>query len=146
MSYDYGLKEISKATGLTGIEAKHIATSLKKQNIGFDVVDWKTLGEESRDFGDRTKVVKQKLGQMYGISTGIVKSDIGNLNQAFNESQEDFFTAPLREINERRSKRARMIDYNLQAKQTFHSYDKEGVKKWKKHPNRFDIFGVDDKW
>jgi len=95
MSYDYGLKEISKATGLTGIEAKHIATSLKKQNIGFDVVDWKTLGEESRDFGDRTKVVKQKLGQMYGISTGIVKSDIGNLNQAFNESQEDFFTAPL---------------------------------------------------
>ena len=146
MKYDSGLKIISKATGMTGVEAKHIVNALNKQNIGFDVVDWKTLGEEARGFGDRTKGVKRKLREMYGISTGIVESDMGNVERAFNESQEEFTTSPLREINDRRSKRARIIDLNLQTKHTFHSYNEEGVKKWKKHPNRFDIFGVDDKW
>ena len=46
--------------------------------------------------------------------------------------------------HERRSKKSKMMDYSKGAKKTYDPTNKAGVKKWRKHPNRYDIIGIDD--
>jgi len=43
----------------------------------------------------------------------------------------------------KRGKRAVAVDRSKQARRTFSPKSKKGVKKWKKHPERYDIRGVD---
>ena len=144
MRYDHGLKKISKYTGLTGVEAKHIAQSLKKQDVDFETVDWKTIGEDMYGYGSRTGSVKEKLSSMYGISLDVSEKQIGVDMKMHDDVQEGFIIDNLMRIHERRSKKSRQMDYRRSAKGTFKSTDEKGVKKWKKHPNRYDIIGIDD--
>jgi hypothetical protein len=52
----------------------------------------------------------------------------------------------LRKYHEKkRGKRAVAVDRSKQARRTFSPKSKKGVKKWKKHPERYDIRGVDTK-
>lgn len=48
-------------------------------------------------------------------------------------------------VQERRSKRAVSMDAKRTAKNTFGLSDTDDFWKWMKHPNRFDILGVDSK-
>lgn len=45
----------------------------------------------------------------------------------------------------KRGKRAVAVDRSKQARRTFSPKSRKGVKKWKKHPERYDIRGVDTK-
>jgi len=152
MVYDYGIKEIAKFTGLTGIEAKHVAQSLKKQNIDYKVIDWKTLGEDAYDYGKRTNVIWSKLGSMYGISkpetlTGIKQDIVKHVEQQRGIPEEVRFAGFQKEIcmskHLQRSPRAIQMDDIKKAKKRFKVSNLEGVQKWMKHPNRYDVIGID---
>ena len=138
MPYDYGLKKIAKHTGLTGVEAKNIAQAFKAKALDIEVVDWETIGGDLYGHGSRTKGVKHHLSEMYGIS-------LDQPEVARHESQaEHACLNELMNIFERRSKRSKQLDLSINAKQIFKHTDVEGVKLWKKDPNRYDIKGIDD--
>ena len=150
MSYDYGLREIARHTGVTGVEAKNIARALHNQNIGYDVIDWKTLGEDSRDFGNRSGAVWNKLSSMYGVSKPStiagIKQDIGRFEESKMERPFDaigFQYDLCNSIHLKRSRKAILLDDNIRADNVFKITDLVGVQKWMKAPNRFDILGVD---
>jgi len=142
MSYDYGIKEISKWTGLTGVQSKHVVRELGKRGIAYDLIDWKAVGESARDYGDRYSATFNKIQEMYGIQrkpreykrlpsrsplpqlTGI-QMEMCNIRQA------------------KRSFKAQLVDQHKPARRTFNITNKKGVKLWMKNPNRFDIRGID---
>lgn len=138
MSYDYGRKHISKHTGLTGLEAGNIAKRLDRMGLDYQSFDWKTIGEDSRDYGSRSKSVKNKLTKMYGVGFG------NPMEEKYTNMSKDMILSELNEINERRTSKAIEMDLNRKAKHTYKPTNKKGVRKWKKHPNRYDIIGVDD--
>lgn len=144
MGYDYGRKIISKYTGLTGVEASNILKGLQKQNLDYDLFDWKTIGEDLYGHGKKTSGVKQKLKSMYGVALDMPISSIGSEIQKYSEIEVADVMSNLMEIHERRSPHARMMDLNLRAKKTFKPSNKKGVELWKKNPNRYDIIGIDD--
>lgn len=139
-NYDYGLKTISHHTGLTGVESKNLARKLQAKNLDYQSYDWKTIGEDSKDYGSRTSSVENKLKSMYGVS---LNEDKFNQSE-FTELETDHAISNLRAIHETRTFKSQQMDGNLNAKQCFNPLDKEGVKKWKKHPNTSDIENVDD--
>ena len=68
MSYREELrKRISKWTSLRGIEVDNILNALQEKNVDPYTIDWKTLGEEIKDFGDRYQATWDWLSKMYGI-------------------------------------------------------------------------------
>lgn len=71
MPYDHGLSEISKATGLTGVEAKHIAMKLKEMNVDPQTIDWAGAISDARDYGDRYNAVKKYLANYYGLNVDV---------------------------------------------------------------------------
>lgn len=142
MSYDYGRKRISKAIGLTGVEAGHISRALKKQHLDPDAYDWEGALSDATDYGDRFEAVKQKLKDQYGLSLN-TRDTAADVNE-WEGRQNDMMVSDLMNIFERRSPRSKAIDLNRNAKQTFDPSDEIGVRKWKKHPNRYDIKGIDD--
>jgi len=144
MNYDYGIKYISKHTGLTGIEASNIVKDLRKQDLDYDLFDWETIGADLYGHGKRSKGVKSKLKSMYGISLGIPVSNIKTEIKKYSDIEVSDVMSNLMEIHSRRKPHARMIDLNLRAKKTFKPTNKIGVELWKKNPNRYDIIGIDD--
>ena len=152
MNYDYGIKHISKMTGLSGVQAKHVMKGLRKQNIGFDVIDWKTLGGDAKDFGSRSEAVWDKLGNMYGISKPQTQSGIKHNIQRYRGMAEKIPTHVMTSglQNEMcqarhlaRTPRAIQMDDRKKAKKRFKVTNQKGVKKWMKHPNMYDIIGID---
>lgn len=138
MRYDYGLKKVSKHTGLTGIEAKNIVNEFKKRNIDVETVDWETIGSDLYGHGKRVGGVKHHLRHMYGI-------DLSQPNTSRYEGQmEHASLQSLMNIHERRGRKSKRMDLRRKAKGTFKHTNIKGVKKWKKNPNRYDIIGVDD--
>ena len=144
MGYDYGVKHISKYTGMSGIEASNIVKGLQKKGIAFDVFDWKTIGEDLYGYGKKTKAVKSKLKEMYGVSLDIPVSNLGSEIEKYSDIEVSNVMVDLMEIHERRSPHAKMMDLSFRAKKTFKPPNKEGVELWKKNPNRYDIIGIDD--
>ena len=138
MIYYYFLKKISKHTGLTGIEAKNIASAFKKRNIDVEVVDWKTIGGDLYGHGKRVGGVKHHLRHMYGIDLSQPKTS------KYEGQREHASLQSLMNIHESRSRKSIRMDLRRKAKGTFKHTNIKGVKKWKKHPNRYDIIGVDD--
>lgn len=142
--YDYGQKFISNMTGLTGVESKHIATQLKRKGLDYTVFDWKTIGEDTRDFGKRSSSVKKKLGSMYGVSIDDPLRNVGHERSRYSDMEVASLMPSLMELHERRSKRSKIMDYSKGAKHTYKPTNKKGVKKWRKNPNRYDIIGIDN--
>ena len=144
MSYDYGLKKISKYTGLTGIESKNIANAFKTKNLDVESVDWKTIGEDIYGYGKRSSSVKKKLASMYGIDLGVPQSSMGHEIKKHSDMQHHSSMSELMGIFESRSRLSKRMDLKIAAKGTFAPSDREGVKLWKKYPNQYDIIGIDD--
>jgi len=149
-----GMKRIARATGLSGVEAENIAKALAKKNIGYDVVDWKTLGEDSKDFGSRTDTVWNKLGSMYGISRPMSQQQMrheeekaGQYHQEENirkqRKWDDFQFEILFDHHSKRSPRSQAMDENIQARKICKINDLKCVQKWMKHPELYDIEGID---
>ena len=144
MKYDYGRKHIAKMTGLKGVEAGHIAKQLERQGLDYQSFDWQTIGGDLYGHGKRVGGVKSKLKTMYGVS--IDKSNRDRHEEArYSDIEASALMPELMEINDRRSKKAKFMDWNRQAHNTFKPTNKAGVRKWKKNPNRYDIIGIDDK-
>lgn len=137
-------KQISKYTGLTGVQAGHILKAFDKQALDIQSVDWKTLGGDASDFGDRYNTVIKKLGSMYGISLKPRVSNLSNTMHRYNNMQQEEIMGSLMQWFERRSHQSKMVDLRKNAKHRYKPSNKRGVKKWKKHPNRYDIVGIDD--
>lgn len=142
-NYDYEVKHISKTTGLTGIESKHIVNQLTRQGLDYQMFDWKTIGEDLYGYGKRTEGVKHKLRAMYGVSLETKERDKHEISK-YTDMEVSNLMPVLMNRNDRRKKKARIADYSKGAKETFKPTDKEGVEKWKKHPNKYDIEGIDD--
>ena len=68
--------DITHWTGLSGAEVDHILNAFKKENLDIEVVDWKTVGEEIRDYADKYGRLWEKLGAEYGISKPILITKI----------------------------------------------------------------------
>jgi len=137
-------KHISKYTGLTGVQSGHLLKALDKQNIDVQSIDWKTLGGDASDFGDRYKAVTKKLGTMHGISLKPRVSNVRHNISMYESMGAEHSLQDLRNIFDRRKPRSQEIDLRIVAKHTFKHTNSRGVKKWKKHPNHYDIKGVDD--
>ena len=144
---------ISKKAGISGIQSKHIVSQLEKQNIDPAVIDWHTLGNESQDFGDRYNTIWRKLGMEYGVSKPQTSSSISLKEKRYESQREknpdmeafgnDFQFSLCMERHKSRTKKAIKMDNEIAAKHTYHISDKKGVKKWMKHPNMYDIIGID---
>ncbi len=150
MGYDYGIGEISKFTGITGIAAKHIAKDLDKHNIDWMSIDWKTIGEDVKDFGDRYNAIWDKLRNMYGISKsmtgGAYKKHVGKFLEhkeipVF--TQKEIQLEMCLDVHLRRSARSIMLDDKIAARIRFKPTNLKGVQLWMKNPNKYDIIGVD---
>lgn len=68
MPYDYERSVISKATGLTGVEAGHIAKALKDLDVDPQTIDWEGAISDARDYGGRYQAVKNYIRNYYGVS------------------------------------------------------------------------------
>lgn len=143
MSYDKDRKMIAKFTGLTGIEAKNIATQLERQGLDYMSFDWQTIGSDLYGHGKRVEGVKHHLREMYGIS--LQHEQNRHEEERYNEFEVESLMPSLMEFNDRRKKKAKMMDWNINAKHTYKPSNKKGVARWRKHPNMFDIIGIDDK-
>ena len=60
-------RDITGQLGITGVEANHILNVLSEHNVDADVIDWKTIGENIRDHGDRYGATWQQLEMLYGL-------------------------------------------------------------------------------
>jgi len=141
---NWDIKYISKKTGLTGVEAKNIASKLKKKNIDVYSIDWETIGQDLYGHGRKTVGVKKKLESMYGIGLGVNESGIGHMMDKYNSMSRDRILERIHQRNDGRTRRALMIDMSKNAKHVFSVDDERGVKKWMKNPNRYDLEGIDD--
>lgn len=137
--YDMGRKFISKHTGLTGVEAGHIARKLDAKGFDFEAFDWKTMGEDLYGHGHRTGGVKAQLRNKYGV----VLDDPGDDMAEMIGKEQDWFMGDLLRIHNNRSPRSIKMDLKRDALEQFDPTDMAGVEKWKKHPNRYDIIGID---
>ena len=81
---------------------------------------------------------------MYGIDLGTPESEIGHEIHKYSGIQKQETIGSLIQIHEGRSRASIRMDLRRSAKGTFDPSDARGVRLWKKHPNRFDIIGVDD--
>lgn len=135
-------KFISKATGLTGVESKNIARQLEEMGLDYQSFDWETIGGDLYGHGKRVEGVKHHLKQMYGVSLGFDTDK--HEAKRYSEMEVSALMPGLMEINDRRSKKSKMMDWNINAKHTYKPSNKQGVNRWKKHPNRYDIFGIDE--
>jgi len=155
MVHDYGLKHISKMTGLTGIESKQVAKAFKKMNIGYDVVDWETIGGELYGHGSRLGGVKHHLRTSYGIEldpySGMdkyidietLKVKSGKRKHRMTITEKGATLWSLRLFYSKRTPKQRMIDNRIRAKKRYQHTNRKGVEKWLRNPNRYDILGVD---
>lgn len=140
MVYDYGLKFISKKTGLTGLESKNIAHKLAKQNIDYQTVDWESIGQDLYGHGHRTAGVKHHLKNMYGITL----ENKGEAHREYKIKEKLHSLDNLMDIFQRRSPASIKMDLSINARKQFRHNNQKGVKLWKKNPNMYDIIGVDD--
>ena len=83
-------EDICRWAGLSGIEVDHILNLLDKKNIDWQVVDWQTLGEEARDFGNRYEVIWSKLADEYGIEKPVIESQLGREIERYETGEEEF--------------------------------------------------------
>jgi len=155
MSYDYGSKLISKMTGLTGIESKQIAKAFKQKDIGYDVVDWETVGQDLYGHGSRLGGVKHHLRTSYGIELdpyrgmdkyfdmATLRIKPGKRRHRINITDKGTSLWGLRVFYSKRTPKQRAVDNRIRAKKRFKHTNRKGVEKWLKHPNRYDILGVD---
>lgn len=109
-----------------------INKSLKLRGIDTDLIDTDAKIDSTLSLEENFTVIVGKRKQKQETSS--IKK-IQNYMDA-----QDYFSS----LN---SKRQRM-DSNINAKKTFEQSEltNKNFKKWKKHPNRFDIFGVDTKY
>jgi len=145
-------QSLAKRLGISGVKGQHIEKAFHDMNLDPEVVDWKTLGEEAADYGDNYGAIWDKLENEYGISK---PQTWGQMNMDIDRYEEqDSDEAREHQLGRRnsnmcfdrhfaRSPRARAIDESLPAKKVFEPTNQEGVDKWMKEPNRFDIHGID---
>jgi hypothetical protein len=150
MSYDYGISEISKHTKITGVKAKHIAKDLTEQGIDWMAIDWKTIGEDVSDYGDRYSAIWKKLGNMYGIGKSMTKGEYkGEIGRYTERIQTPLFTQKEIQLEmclSRHLKRTPisiMLDDRRIAKHRFQPTFLKGVQIWMKNPERYDVIGID---
>ena len=142
---------LAKKLGISGVEAKHIRDAFNQENLDIQSVDWKTVGEDSADFGDRYNTVWDKLGSMYGISKPQTHSELKHEIRKYEDRKPernpnigiDIQQEMIHQVHFSRTPRARIVDESLPAEQVFKASNLEGVQKWMKNPNRYDIHGVD---
>lgn len=127
-------KSIARQTGLTGVEAGHIARQLENQGQDYQAFDWKTIGENMYGHGHRTSGVKSIVKSMYGVSIG--ESD--------ERDSGEFLEMEVHSVQNRRTPTALKMDNSIDARHTFKMSNEKGVRKWIKRPNMYDIVGVDD--
>jgi hypothetical protein len=137
--------------GLSGVEMKHIRKQFDERGLDFDAVDWEVIGQDSADHGKRSKTIWKKLGSMYGISKNMTNAEISVASarhKAYVEDDDYYLSRGLQHdiamsFHQKRSKRAIALDRSKRAKTVFELDDPIGVAKWMKHPNRYDLEGVD---
>jgi len=144
-------QSLSKRLGISGIEARHIENAFNKSNIDIEVVDWKTVGEEAGDFGDSYGTIWDKLGKEYGISKPITNQKLNQDIHKYDNKRRQQRPAHTEGLQEElcldrhlsRSRQARVVDEHTAAENIYKASNLEGVKKWMKNPNRYDIHGID---
>lgn len=140
--YDYGVRIVARHTGLTGVQAKQIVMQLRKRNIAFDIIDWETIGQEARDYGDRYNAVWNKIREMYGIDRRVFHE---HRYQQHKEplSGESLQMEMCLTRHRGRSRLSQAVDESLKATKVFIVSDIKGVRKWMQNPRRYDIVNVD---
>jgi|WetSurMetagenome_2_1015567.scaffolds.fasta_scaffold02409_2 hypothetical protein len=129
-------KEIAKQTGLTGVEAGHIARQLERQGIDVQSIDLKTIGENMYGHGHRTEGFKSVVRGMYGLNVG----------ESEGKSYKEYTEMEVRARQGARSPRSISRDEHINAHHIFNMNNERGVSLWMKRPNRYDILGIDDKY
>jgi len=62
------VSDISKFTGMTGVQAGHIEDALRDAGIDTTAIDWRTIGGDVKDYSNRYDAVWERLQSMYGVS------------------------------------------------------------------------------
>lgn len=84
--------DISRLTGLTGVEVDHIVRFLEKKGVDWQQEpDWETIGQDVADFADKYDAVWDKLIE-HGVVTGrpLPISEIGRQEEIWKEEEEEW--------------------------------------------------------
>jgi len=60
--------EISSVLGISGIERDHLIDALKRQGVDWQAIDWRTVGEDIKDYSNKYEAIWDKLQNEYGVS------------------------------------------------------------------------------
>ena len=113
------------------LQRKFLAGGLERRGINSDVFDLHAEIDRTLTFSENKRLIQKK--------TGFIKEkDYGTLGRAKMELE-------ARDIQDKRSYKAKFMDRKINARRTFFIDDIEPkeFKRWKKNPNRYDIRGVD---
>jgi len=115
-----------------------IKQALKKRGIEPDIFDVYSYVDSTLSLNENWNNIKQDL-------QFIVPKVRTNRTKSINKTN-NFLKA--QNIFNNFSKRKKLMDSNKQARTTFEMSDlnNKNFKKWKKHPNKYDVMGVDSKY
>jgi len=60
--------EISSVLGVSGIERDHLIDALKRQGVDWQAIDWRTVGEDIKDYSNKYEAIWDKLQNECGMS------------------------------------------------------------------------------
>lgn len=127
-------KDIARSCGLTGVEAGHIVKRLQKKGIDEQTIDWRTIGQDMYGKAHSVGNVEKQIHSMYNL-------DIGNMSD---QDSSYFLQQEVHLRQSRRSPAQQSMDNRINARHRFKITNEKGVRKWLKHPNKYDILDVDD--
>lgn len=84
-------EDIRRWTGLHHKTIDKMISLLEKKGIDWEeVIDWYTVGQEAREFGDIEKEVWRKLAAEYGISKPIIEKGLGRELEEMEEKEIEY--------------------------------------------------------
>ena len=95
-------EEIGKLTGLRGIELNHLIEQLERRGVDWaEVIDWKTLGEEIKDRGNKYEAAWEWLYTHYGFTPPQdVLTHIKEKEKRFEEAEEEWLLSSKEGVKE----------------------------------------------
>ena len=95
-------EEIGRLTGLRGVEVNHLLEQLERRGVDWaEVVDWKTLGEEIKDRGNKYEAAWEWLYTHYGFTPPHdVLTRIREKEERFKEAEEEWLLSSKEGVKE----------------------------------------------
>lgn len=124
----------------SGLQKHMIKKKLRNKGINPDKIDLEAELDSSLTLPENIRNLEEKYGRLE--RTG--RNHRARQTRA-KAQRRDFVQREAEEINEKRPRWNRRIDESLQAEKVFRDPSEREFEKWRAHPDKYDIEGVDTK-